>query len=276
MSGTDLQKLQKQKEELIAKIAKLQLQLDEAQEEKNFVEKCIESKKFHNLMSNTKNPFIQALTSSFEKCKKQFEESTKTPKNYDSDVPFRLSDDFADTSVFDDWVDQQMEVFKKCYESVLIPDSNNINSNSNSNNNSPTKRNTSSSSSDSNNNKKQKNKNKNDDDEDYNNLINENDGDEYSRFCNTIVLAIAILRKTSELINQMIVSVGKVENADTGILLECRENIVEHWKVVVGDVDTEVDPRFTYFFDRNPEFGEMLAEELLSMKEPFADFVAKK
>jgi hypothetical protein len=264
MSSTaDLQKLNKQKEELIAKIAKLQLQLDEAQEEKNFVEKCIENKKFHNLMNNTKNSFIQALTSSFEKCKKQFEESTKTPKNYDSDVPFRLSDDFADTSVFDDWVDQQMEAFRKCYESVLVPPSQNE---SNSNKNSPTKRDAKS-----NQDINQKN------DDDYNLYNNDNDSiSEYSRFCNAIVLAIAILFKTSELINQMIVSVGKVENADTGILLECRENIVEHWKVVVGDADTEVDPRFTYFFDRNPEFGEMLAEELLTMKEPFADFVAKE
>lgn len=61
------------------------------------------------------DPVCAEVGSSFAAARRHFESTLATPTNYDNEVPFRCSDDFADTSGFDDWLDAQLERCRERY-----------------------------------------------------------------------------------------------------------------------------------------------------------------
>ena len=112
------------------------------------------------------DPDCARVRDAFDAARQQFDASLEAPADWDAEVPYRSSDDFADTAYFDDWVDAQLEVFRARQS-----------------------------------------------EEDY-------EG------------ALRVLLLTSDLLQRMIHVVGDIDGADSGILLECRDHVVEHWRQV--------------------------------------------
>jgi hypothetical protein len=291
--SSSIEKLVSQRDQLSQKIDQLQLQLDEAVSERFDIDTEIQRVLFigeyegeennnNQQQNNIKDVECAALKSSFEKIKQQFLVSLQTPKEYDSDVPYRCSDDFADTSAFDDWTDQQLEIFKDRLDKVisvaeletrLLSRENSSCENESKNDDSK--------------NDKLGIKNKNNNSKNKSSAAAATQSQEVQvveNFTSGIEAALRILFRTTEAINSMVRTVSAIEGAETGILLECRDLLMEHWHIVLGDealIDRSpeeraegIDERFTKFFRLKPDFGEMLCNELERIGKPFSDLVA--
>lgn len=291
------QDLVARRDQLSQRIEQLQLQLDEAVAERFELDTEIQRIRFvgdgevegdSDGSGCGGDADCAALKASLEKIRQQFEQSCHTPKDYDSDVPFKCSDDFADTSSFDDWTDQQLEIFNSRLDKVisvaeleqsLLSRTNSYSSSTSINNASAAtqhQEDESSAKSKTTTAKNQKNQNSKNS-ASHDNAVLET-------FLSGVEAALRILFRTTEAINSMVDTVSKIEGADTGILLECRDLLMEHWHRVLGDEALigkspieraqGVDERFTKFFQLKPDFGEMLCNELERIGKPFSLLVA--
>lgn len=111
-SKDDLRSLTAERDKLNTHIAKLQVELTAAEQQKFAIEHRIQLLEFDGSVASDSG--CVGILEAFTTARQQYEATLHTPTNYDKsdEVPFRCSDDFADTTVFDDWVDQALELHR--------------------------------------------------------------------------------------------------------------------------------------------------------------------